>query len=335
MKLDHPFIQLPLAFDAGVLAAEIAALGESAWMPHPQGFAGNSMLPLVASEGNPADESFAGQMLPTPHLQRCPYLGQVIASLGAVVGRTRLMRLSGHAEVTRHSDQGYYWADRVRVHVPVTTQPTVRFECGGEHTHMAAGECWIFDTWRQHRVLNADARERIHLVVDTIGGDAFWAMVRRGRTHDGTPLGPAWAPSHIAPGTASIAPARFESANLPVVMTPWELSDRLRFLLSEAAPHPSLDAARTLTDSFLCQWRQLWAEHGDRPAGWPAFRQAADAYLARLLQTVGRAPLRNELLLAGAIGSIVRQVAVSGHAAKPHYLAGAGARPAGQAAAIR
>ena len=180
MKISHPFIQLPLFFDAPALAAEIAALGESVWMPHPQGFAGNSMLPLVASEGDPADESFAGQMMPTPHLQACPYLGRVIASLGTVVGRTRLMRLSGHAEVTRHADQGYYWADRVRVHVPITTQPTVRFECEDTHTNMAAGECWIFDTWRQHRVLNDDTRERIHLVVDTVGSEEFWALVQAG-----------------------------------------------------------------------------------------------------------------------------------------------------------
>ena len=31
-------------------AREIDALGEDCWMPHPQGFAGNSMLPLVAVE---------------------------------------------------------------------------------------------------------------------------------------------------------------------------------------------------------------------------------------------------------------------------------------------
>ena len=45
MKLQVPFVQLPLLFDAGALAAEVDALPESAWLPHPQGFAGNSMLP--------------------------------------------------------------------------------------------------------------------------------------------------------------------------------------------------------------------------------------------------------------------------------------------------
>ena len=102
-----------------------------------------------------------------------------------VAGRSRLMRLSGHAEVTRHVDQGYYWAERVRVHVPIVTQPTVRFECGDAAINMAAGECWIFDTWRSHRVLNDAVESRIHLVVDTVGGDAFWDMVAQGRMHAG------------------------------------------------------------------------------------------------------------------------------------------------------
>jgi len=35
------------------------------------------MLPLVAVSGDPANESFAGAMQPTPKLQRCPYLLQV------------------------------------------------------------------------------------------------------------------------------------------------------------------------------------------------------------------------------------------------------------------
>ena len=139
MKLPRPFIRLPLLFDAGVLAAEIDALGEGVWRDHPQKFPGNSMLPLLAVGGDPANESFAGAMAPTPELLRCPYLVQVMASFGATLGRTRLMRLAGQAEVTPHVDQGYYWAERVRVHVPIVTQPTVRFECGAAVINMAAG----------------------------------------------------------------------------------------------------------------------------------------------------------------------------------------------------
>ena len=109
-------------------------------------------------------------MRATAHLERCPYLQQVLYSIGATWGRTRLMRLSGQAEVTPHVDVNYYWRERVRVHVPIVTQPTVRFTCGDAKINMRAGECWLFDTWRMHNVVNDHVLPRIHLVADTVGG---------------------------------------------------------------------------------------------------------------------------------------------------------------------
>ena len=42
---------------------------------------------------------------------------------------------------------------------------------------MAAGEAWLFDNWRLHRVENPTADERIHLVADTSGSATFWQFV--------------------------------------------------------------------------------------------------------------------------------------------------------------
>lgn len=309
MKLQAPFIQLPLAFDAATLAAEIDALGEAPWRPHPQGFPGNSMLPLVAVNGEPGNEAFSGTMRPTPELLRCPYLTQVFASLGATVGRSRLMRLSGHAEVTRHADQGYYWAERVRVHVPIVTQPTVRFECDGAAINMAAGECWIFDTWRQHRVLNDAVQSRIHLVVDTVGGADFWNLVAHGRTHD-APRGP-WAPAPVVPGAGS---ARFacESVNVPTVMTPWELNAHLGLLFSDLAPHPALGPTRQLAAQFARVWQGLWFEHGERAEGHPAFRAALQHFVDEVRPASQGLVLKNEIRWFSAMITIIGKAAVGG-----------------------
>lgn len=315
MKLSLPFLQLPLLFDAGRLAEEIAAIGEAAWMPHPQGFPGNSMLPLVAVDGEPSNESFAGEMRPTPHLERCPYLEQTIATLGVTVGRSRLMRLSGHAEVTRHADQGYYWLDRVRVHVPVTTQPTVRFECGDAQVNMAAGTCWIFDTWRQHRVLNDAEDERIHLVVDTVGGERFWAMAMQGRSHDGRAVSGRWEPQQIVPDAQAPRRLVLERANVPRVMTPWELTSRIGFLFAEARPHPGLDALQPIAAHFTRQWQSLWAAHGDHEEGWPEYRRVLDAFMGEVRRLVNDVNLRNELPLAAALMAQVGKMAVGGRAA--------------------
>lgn len=39
----------------------------------------------------------------------------------------------------------------------------VRFFCNGRDVHMAAGEAWIFDSWKMHRVVNPKDQLRIHL----------------------------------------------------------------------------------------------------------------------------------------------------------------------------
>ena len=184
MKMPVPFLQLPLVFDAPTLTAEVRAIAESAWRPHPQGYPGNDALTLITTGGDPESDSASGAMRPTPHLERSPYLMQLLQSLGATWGRTRLMRLSGQATVLPHVDVNYYWRERFRVHVPIVTQPTVRFSCGNAQINMRAGECWIFDTWRTHHVVNDHALARIHLVADTVGGAGFWHHLGNARPHD-------------------------------------------------------------------------------------------------------------------------------------------------------
>ena len=309
MKLQVPFLQLPLSFDAARLADEINALGEAPWRPHPQGFAGNSMLPLVAADGDPGNEAFAGPMRPTPALLQCPYLTQVFASLGATVGRSRLMRLSGHAEVTRHADQGYYWAERVRVHVPIVTQPTVRFECGDAAVNMAAGECWIFDTWRQHRVINDAVESRIHLVVDTVGGTAFWDLVNQGRAPTGAGSA-GWRTRHVAP-VPDVAAFPCESSNVPVVMSPWELTAHMTQLFGDSVQGPALPVVRQAALRFVRTWRALWAQFGDAPEGHAAFRTVLQSFVEEVRAPAQAVALVNQLTWFGAFAVMVARVAVT------------------------
>lgn len=308
MKLSAPFIQLPLIFDAGILAAEVAAVDEAEWRAHPQGFPGNSMLPLVAIDGEPADEGFAGRMAPTPVLKRCPYLQEVIASLGVTVGRTRLMRLAGHAEVTKHVDQGYYWVERVRVHVPLVTQPTVVFECGDAAINMAAGECWIFDTWRQHRVLNDAVHERIHLVVDTVGGGRFWGLVAQGRAGRGSE---PWSPTLIRPGAVDTASIAYESVNIPAVMSPWEMGAHFGLLFGDTVKHPQLGRVAAMSRHFSKTWLGLWMQYGESPEGREAYRDALEHFLAAVAPVSEGLELTNGLRWYSAMMTVIAKAAVS------------------------
>lgn len=295
MKLQHPFMQLPVAFDAAALEAEVCAIEESAWRPHPQGYPGNDALTLVTVSGDPDNDAVAGPMRPTRHLERCPYLQQVLYSIGATWGRTRLMRLSGQAEVTPHIDVNYYWRERVRVHVPIATQPTVRFTCGGAEINMRAGECWLFDTWRMHNVVNDHALPRIHLVADTVGGTGFWQLVARARPH--TRVSAEWQPEFIPPDSHSRPTLDFESENVPDVMTPWEMRAHIAFALGEALPHRDAPPIQQRLLTFVREWHGLWSAYGGRREGWPRYRELLDGARSELL-ALG-AP---EIMLANTAG---------------------------------
>jgi hypothetical protein len=303
MKLQVPFVQLPLRFDAAALAAEVDALGEAAWRPHPQGYPGNSALTLVTTDGDPDSDATLGAMLPTPYLQRCPYLMQVMASLGAVWGRSRLMRLSGHAEVTPHVDVNYYWRERMRVHIPIVTQPTVRFRCGEAEINMAAGECWIFDTWRMHNVVNDAEHARIHLVADTVGGERFWQHVEHGRNPAAPP--PGWQAQLVPPRDDVQPELAYEAVNVPTVMTPWELRDHLAFLVGESVPSPALQVLQQIAGRFIRNWQAVWAEHGEDRAGWPAYRRLLNRFVAEVGPVAEAVALRNGYPFQRALAGIV------------------------------
>ncbi len=314
MKLSVPFLQLPISFDAARLAAEVLAIDEASWKPHPQGFEGNDALLLVSSGGDPDNDRIGGAMQATPHLKRCPYLMQTLASLGATWGRSRLMRLSGNAEVSPHVDTNYYWREHMRVHVPIVTQPSVQFHCGEAAINMAAGECWIFDTWNRHWVINDAERARIHLVADTVGGAGIWPLIKSARRHDSAPAD--WAPRRLEPSDGPPPELDYEQFNIPTVMTPWEMRYHFGFLIGEAQPDPSLEAIAEAMNRLAFGWHGLWSCHGDGPEGRPHYRALLDRAAVEFTDLgANRLKLRNEVILGSAMAAAVFSVALGDEAA--------------------
>lgn len=302
MRLATPFTKLLLRVDAAALEAEIAAVEEAAWRPHPEGMAGNTALPLLAAHGDPTDDATRGPMRPTPHLDRLPYTRQVLAGLGTVVGRSRLMRIDQEAEVTPHVDSSHYWWERVRIHVPVVTDPAVVFQVGKATQHLAPGEVWAVDTWDRHRVVNPAQHKRIHLVVDTVGSPAFWELVERSRA---TPDARA---KDIPNRLGSDLTFATETVNQPTVMTPWELNgtlDELDAMLRATGATAVADELVALLRPFRRAWRGTWARFGDGPDGWRTFHGLREEASRLLIGHEGRHPLPNGLDVVQAIRSLV------------------------------
>jgi hypothetical protein len=316
MKLQVPFIQLPLQFDAARLAAEMHDLGDSAWREHPLKYPGNYALPLIAVDGDPDNDGVSGAMRPTPYLQRCPYFSQVLARLGAVWGHTRLMKLTAGAEVTPHVDINYYWSERMRVHVPIETQPGVRFVCGEAEVNMGAGECWLFDTWRMHRVVNVPGHERVHLVADTVGGDRFWDIAARGRAPSQAGADGWQADRFIDGGVDATDRLLLESINVPVVMTPWELREHMQFLLADVRqPEPRFGFVQQAAARFTTSWHALWAQFGEAREGWPAYRALLDNVDGWMERNASTLQLVNGMGFVRVWRSMVLRAALADYAA--------------------
>jgi hypothetical protein len=318
MRLGRAFYRMPVQFDAARLAAEVAALPESAWHPHPNHIPGNSCVRLISVDGGENDD-VDGNMAPTPHLERMPYTRQLLASFGVVWSRSRLMRLAPAAGVPEHADINHHWFFRVRMHVPIETTPDVRFHCGGESVHMAAGEAWLFDNWRLHRVEHPGGDPRIHLVADTSGSAGFWQFAASG-TIAGTPQ------STLPFDPQSTRAPMVERAPLSGLMPPAELDLLVLDLLSEltAAPgtrdHEARSAAYAeLLTALRYEWRQLHALHGDAGAGHEDFTNLRQAIRERSQSLGAGLVMRTNRVAAHVVleGRVLRALLRAPRAAVP------------------
>jgi len=276
MKLAKPFFRLPVRFDAERLRAEIEALPASAWARHPNEIEGNSSLRFISADGGENDDVY-GSMLPTLHLQQCPYVRQVLSSFGVVWSRSRLMRLDPHSSVPQHADINYHWFFRVRMHIPIVTRPEVSFHCDGQAVHMAAGEAWVFDNWRLHQVENPTDTTRIHLVADTSGTAAFWEFVSQAG-------GGQVTAGHLPYRPGADVPLLTERVVPRPVMPPAEVDLLLADFRGELAMRADTPEARAqlgryhwLLQGFCFDWRQLYALRGEGAPGRPEFRELVEA----------------------------------------------------------
>ena len=304
MRFAKHLLQLPVRFDAEALAADVGALPADAWVPHPMGFPGNDAVPLVSVEGGLNDD-FAGPMAATEHLRRMPYVASVMEHLGGVWGRSRLMGLGAGAVVPQHVDIHYYWRTHIRIHIPVITNPGVRFHCGGEDVHMAPGEAWVFDSFQVHEVRNQSSEKRVHVVLDTVGSGPIWDLIEAANAGAPIPAEP-WRPMASGQG----ANLRFEQMNQSVVMSPWEMRCHIDYLL-ENLPTPPAEPLMKALDRFVFSWQAAWTEHGESKAGWPAYGELVRS--AREDMTRLGAPqvrLNNEAPLYRALDALVFSRAV-------------------------
>ncbi|HWG46792.1 MAG TPA: TIGR03032 family protein [Gemmataceae bacterium] len=292
MKLDTELYRLPLCFDSGRLAEEVASMDETAWQSVAPDELGDVSLPLVAGRAHPA-----GPLAVTPHLERCLYLRQVLASLTCVLGWTRLLRLPGPQDEGHAGDIGYYLSQRLAIHVPIHTVPEARWICADREHHLAAGEAWVVDTWRPHWLHVPDGQQCVHLVLATVGSDRLWDLMAEGERPCAPPPHEIMTPRRLLFQPEAMPELEVEQVNYPVVMSPWEQASLITLLVEELTPSPQAAASamklEALLERFHRRWRSLWARFGTDAAGHPAYTQALAQLRGQLTSFAGLLELSN------------------------------------------
>ncbi|MEM7432397.1 MAG: aspartyl/asparaginyl beta-hydroxylase domain-containing protein [Pseudomonadota bacterium] len=327
MDLSRPFIRLPYRFDAERLASEVNAIADSAWMAHPNRMQGNTAAALISRDGGDNDD-FEGAMAETGRLASSPYIRQVLASFDLVLGRSRLMKLAAGCEVATHVDFNYHWYSRVRIHVPIITNEAVTFRCADQHTHMRAGEAWIFNSWRRHSVTNASDQDRVHLVIDTGGSASFWNTVAQMESLDSLQQREEIDAmcQQVPFDSAATVNLRCEKYNVAPVMAPGEVDALVADLLRdfEHNPENSPDIVaryRHILFALTKDWRETWAQYGYESDGSEHYQAILDRTLASLhpdrravvtqSNKIGVNPIIVQRILRSALAPHVRDQFVS------------------------
>jgi hypothetical protein len=300
MRINQPFLKLPKAFSAETLAAEVRALPPSAWVPHPGNYPGNDAVLLVTPHGGMTN-GFEGPMAPTEYLRRSPYIMEVMADIGAVWGRSRLMGLGAGAQVPAHVDVNYHWRTHLRIHIPIITNPKVVFTCDGDAVHMAPGECWVFDSFRMHNVQNGGTEKRVHLVLDTVGGEEMWDLIDRAQAGSDGPVTP------LPAGRTRTDALLFERVESARIMSPWEVRCHLDYIADHLLPDTRADKALARLNRFASAWTALWARFSDRPDGLPHYHALIAATQRELLAGGGDLKLSNHVPLSRALTELIFQ----------------------------
>jgi quercetin dioxygenase-like cupin family protein len=186
---DQPAVKLCFSFDAEKLADDLCRVRSEEWLSHYRSdeYEGEwAIAPLRSVAGHPAVVHAVpgarndGFFKNTPLLERCPYFKLVIEKFECSVGAVRLMRLGPGAKILEHSDDmGDGDTQELRIHVPVQTNPDVRFWVNNQLVPMQTGETWYADFGLPHRVENNGDTDRVHLVLDCEPNDWLLGQIKK------------------------------------------------------------------------------------------------------------------------------------------------------------
>lgn len=100
-----------------------------------------------------------------------PLMHDIIArhySAGGTIIRAMAAKLLVGGKITPHSDKHPSFHAGHRIHVPITTNPRVRFMIDGRPYQFKVGEAYEINNQKQHSVANKGSEDRITFIFDYV-----------------------------------------------------------------------------------------------------------------------------------------------------------------------
>jgi hypothetical protein len=159
-----------LRWAAAPMQAELARFPDEAWQTRAYGDLWGDIVLLKPGKD--------GGMWEHPEWPSCPAIRGIVDSIPSRVLDVTLARLGPGGWVKEHRDiSGGIPMGVARFHVPIVTDPGVRFFVSGRQVVMGEGELWNLDTSYRHALRNESQVWRVHLIFDVELNDAVRAML--------------------------------------------------------------------------------------------------------------------------------------------------------------
>lgn len=136
-------------------------------------------LSLLNSTSRPTDTVIEDcEPVETSLLEKMPETRALLRGLGFRYMWARLAKLEVNAFMHEHRDyQELKDVGRVRLHIPVITNPFSSIVINGTRIHLALGHIWKLNPTHRHASANFGKEARIHIILDCYTDDALDALV--------------------------------------------------------------------------------------------------------------------------------------------------------------
>jgi hypothetical protein len=175
MDIDTPLKPLG-PIDIGPLSQAILDLDEDAWLTNEQRqndyevhrqtqsiimvFCDGPMNDLVVSKQDGWD-LLAEAAVPVMH----ELIGRAYPAGGTII-RAMAAKLLARGRINPHFDSHPTFRRSHRIHVPITTNPRVRFIIDGRPYRMEVGEAYEINNQKTHSVMNSGGEDRVTFIFD-------------------------------------------------------------------------------------------------------------------------------------------------------------------------